>query len=257
MPYRPLPPSTALSEHPAQPQLHLPARQRAGIVDERRRRTREVEHRRSGIEPDQLERGRGRRVGGLAHAPGRAEQMPEVQNIEAQLELVARAAAADAELLQNPQVDVVVPGIELAEPVGDLAAVRVQVTVLGDKRVEGVPLLLRRLVRPARTGGARSELDLALVARDVDQVVPALAVAVHVARVDERITVASRATEAVPLACLHEHPYARLEGGRPRLRILGSTDDAVPLAEFGVAQLRPVGITLYGLVLPQDARDLR
>src|SRR5947208_2345393 len=84
-----------------------------------------------------------------------------------------------------------------------------------------------------------------------------LTVAVHVARVDERISVAPRAREAVSLSHFHEHADSGLEARRPRLGVRGCADDAVPLAELRVAQLRLVGISLHGLVLPQYARDLR
>src|SRR2546426_9732722 len=106
--------------------------------------------------------------------------------------------AAHREVLQNPQIDVAVPRVRLAEPLGDLPAVRAEVAVLGDEGVERVPLLLRRGVAAA-AARAGIQLDLALAPRQVDQVIPALSVAVHVAGVEERIAVAPRAREAVPL----------------------------------------------------------
>src|SRR2546428_9367921 len=140
--------------------------------------------------------------------------------------------AAHREVLQNPEVDVAVPRVRLAEPLGVLPAVRAEVAVLGDEGVERVPLLLRRGVAAA-AARAGIELDLALAPRNVDQVVPALAVAVHVAGVEERIAVAPRAREAVPLGDLHEHPDVRLEARRPRPAARGRSNDAVPLPELG------------------------
>src|SRR5438034_7330762 len=96
-----------------------------------------------------------------------------------------------------------------------------------------------------------------LTARDVDEVVPGLAVAVHVTRVDERVTVTAVARETVALADLHEDPDPGLETRRPGLGVRGGPDDPMPWAEFGVAQLRFVGVTLHRLVLPQHARDFR
>ena len=50
--------------------------------------------------------------------------------------------AAEGEVLQDPQIDVAVPRIDRAEPLGDLAAVRAQVLVLLDEGVERGPLLV-------------------------------------------------------------------------------------------------------------------
>ena len=49
----------------------------------------------------------------LADAPARAEQVREVEHVEAELECVP-GAAPKREVLQDPQVDVVVPGIDRA-----------------------------------------------------------------------------------------------------------------------------------------------
>ena len=134
---------------------------------------------------------------------------------------------------------------------------RAEVAVLLDERVEGVPLLLRRLVRPAGARSACHERDLRLAAGNVDEVVPGLAVAVHVTRVDERVTVTAVPRETVALADLHEDPDPGLKTRRPGLGVRGGPDDPMPWAEFGVAQLRFVGVTLHRLVLPQHARDFR
>ena len=123
---------------------------------------------------------------------------------------VCRAAFAEREVLKDPQIDVVVPRVHRAGPLGDLAAMLAQVVVLLDEGVERVPLLLRGDVRAA-AGGAIGEHDLALVARDVDQVVAARAVAVHVAGVDERVAVAARAGEAVALGDLDEEADRRAQ----------------------------------------------
>src|SRR5207248_2029554 len=126
----------------------------------------------------------GRGVRNLADAPRRIDEIPHVQYIEAQLELVARATRPDTNLLQNSQVDVLVPRIELAEPVRDLTPMGAQVAVLADESIQPVPLLLRRYDNATREGVGQ-ENNLALVAWDVDEIVPALAVAVHVAGIDE------------------------------------------------------------------------
>ena len=92
---------------------------------------------------------------------------------------MAGTTRADAELLQNPQVHIVVPGIQLAKSVGDLPTMRAQVSVLRDEGVEGGPLLLWSEGRRTRWRSASIERDLGLAARDVDEVVPALAIAIR------------------------------------------------------------------------------
>src|SRR5438445_1906711 len=103
----------------------------------------------------------------------------------------------------------------------------------------------------------RQENDLALAALYIDNVVAPQAIAFHVAGIDERVTVAPVAREPVPLADFQEHADPRFEARRPGLGIRGGADDAVSLAELGVAQFRLVGVALHRLVLPQDACDFR
>ena len=182
--------------------------------------------------------------------------MPHVQDVETQLEPVTLRAGLNGEFLQDPEVHVVVPRIRFAEAVRDLTAVGTQIAVLVDERVQLVPLLLRRHDSAAGKGVWR-ELYLALAPGDVDQVVAALAVAVDVTGVNERVTVASGASEAVPLARLQEHPDAGLERRRPGLRVSESADDPVALTEFGVAEFWIVRVAPHRQVLPESKGDLR
>ena len=86
-----------------------------------------------------------------------------------------------------------------------------QILVLLDERVEaGSTAPAREIVAPPR-GVYGVEGDLALVARDVDEIVAAIAVAVHVTRVDERVAVAAGAGEPVALRDLDEHTDLRAE----------------------------------------------
>ena len=140
-------------------------------------------------------------------------QVADVQQVEAQLEVVLLAARRSAKSWRIRRSMLLYHGIDRAEALGDLAAVRAQILVLLDERVERGPLLVRRDVRAAVTVARWIELDLTLVARDVDQIVPALAVTVHVAGVDERVAVAAGAGEAVALGHLDEHADLRPRRG--------------------------------------------
>ena len=134
-------------------------------------------------------------------------------------------------------------------------AVRAQVLVLLDEGVQRGPLLVRRDVGAAVID-AGIELDLTLVTRDVDQIVPALAVPVHIPRVDEGVAVAAGAGEAAALGDLDEHTDRGPQTGRPGLHVGAAAHDPVPLAELGEAELGVVRIALHRLVLPEHARDL-
>src|SRR5437879_8719942 len=88
-----------------------------------------------------------------------------------------------------------------------------QIAVLVDESIQSVPLLLRRYDN-ATGEGVGQENDLALAARDIDEVVAPLAIAVHVGGIDERVTVAPVAREPVPLVDLQERAAARFEAWR-------------------------------------------
>ncbi len=144
-------------------------------------------------------------------------------------------ALGEHEVLEDAQVQSLVPLAQQAHAIRDLAPILAEVLVLLDEGVELRPLLRRR-DRGSVRKLAGIQVDLALVPRDVDQVVAALAVAVHVARVDERVAVAAARGEHATFGRLEEQPEGRPQLVAPVHRVGARRSDAVPLAELRIAQ---------------------
>ena len=72
---------------------------------------------------------------------------------------MASSLRVEPDVLKNPQVDVAVPRVQRAEPLGDLAAMLAQIVVLLDERIE--PPLIAAPTRSA-VRRERTEDDVAL-----------------------------------------------------------------------------------------------
>ena len=170
-------------------------------------RAREVEHRgAAGVEAGQCEQARYGGAGHLADTPVRADQVPHVQNVETQLEVV-QGGGAEREVLKDPEIHVVVPRVHRPGPLGDLAPVgRRRYLSCSMKASSAAHCCCGGDVRPAAAWRSRGEEDLALVRRDVDQVVAARAVAVNIAGINEGVAVAAGARETISLAISRNRP---------------------------------------------------
>src|SRR5687768_8341905 len=168
---------------------------------------------------------------------------------------MAVRASRQRNVLKNSQVDVAVPRIHGSESLGNPSTVGAEVVILLDEGVQSRPLIGRR--NSLASGGKRIEQDIALVARNVDEIIPRLTVSVHVTRVNERVPIPSGTGESIPLGDLGEQSELCTQRGRPRIGIGCRSDEPVTLAELGIAALRPVWIAARGLRSPQHAGNLR
>src|SRR5262249_23494767 len=83
----------------------------------------------------------GGRARGAPDSPAVAQEISDVEYVATKLKSVGLAAEQECDVLQDAEIHVAEPGIQAAEPFGNLPPVRVEVIVLPDERIERSPLM--------------------------------------------------------------------------------------------------------------------